>query len=209
MRIARQGFAYIGILVAAGFVLAIFPATRPFSLVPFALALFVMYFFRDPERTPPPDPRIWVSPADGKVVYVGPEKDPSSGSSGRTQVSIFLSIFDVHINRSPVAGVITNLTYTPGRFLAAYREEASSQNEQNEVTLAGDSFQVIVRQIAGVIARRIVFSRKKDERLERGERFGLIQFGSRVDVLLPADIKVLVSVGERVRGGESALAEKT
>ncbi len=204
MRIARQGFAYIGVLAAAGLLLALFPATRLVSLVPFGLALFVIYFFRDPERTPPADPRVWVSPADGKVVYVGPEKDPSSG---RTQVSIFLSIFDVHINRSPISGVITDLIYTPGRFLPAYREQASSQNEQNEVTLSGNSFQVTVRQIAGVIARRIVFSKKKDERLERGERFGLIQFGSRVDVLLPAEIKVLVSVGERVRGGESALAE--
>ena len=207
MKIARQGFAYVGLLAATGLVLTMFPATRSYSIVPFALALFVTYFFRDPERTPPADPRLWVSPADGKVVYVGPEKN--AASSARTQVSIFLSIFDVHINRSPMTGVITDVIYTPGRFLPAYREQASSQNEQNEMSLSEDSLTVTVRQIAGVVARRIVFTKKKDERLDRGERFGLIQFGSRVDVLLPPEVKVLVAVGERVRGGESALAERT
>ena len=205
MRIARQGFVYVGVLAAAALLLAFLPATRPVSLVPLALCLFVVYFFRDPDRTPPAEPRFWVSPADGKVVYVGPEQ---ALSSGRTRVSIFLSIFDVHINRSPISGVITDVIYTPGRFLPAYREQASSQNEQNEMSLSEDSLRVTVRQIAGVIARRIVFSKKKGERLERGERFGLIQFGSRVDVLLPPEVKVLVAVGDRVRGGESALAER-
>lgn len=205
MRIARQGFLYIGVLAAAALALALVPVTRPISFVLVGLALFVGYFFRDPDRTPPSDPRLWVSPADGKVVYVGPEQD---SSSGRTQVSIFLSIFNVHINRSPISGVITDVIYTPGRFLPAYREQASSQNEQNEMTLSQDSLKVTVRQIAGVVARRIVFSKKKNERLERGERFGLIQFGSRVDVLLPPEVKVLVAVGDRVRGGESALAER-
>lgn len=206
MRIARQGFLYIGVLCAAGLVLGLVPATRSLSLVPFALALFVVFFFRDPERVPPRDPRLWVSPADGKVVYVGPER--GAVESARTQVSIFLSLFDVHINRSPISGVITDVKYTPGRFVPAYREEASSQNEQNELTMTEDSLQVTIRQIAGVVARRIVFSKKKDDRLERGERFGLIQFGSRVDVFLPPEVKVLVSVGDRVRGGESPLAEK-
>jgi phosphatidylserine decarboxylase len=206
MRIARQGFGYIGALAAAGLVLAPFPTTRMVALLPFALALFVIYFFRDPERTPPDDPRLLVSPADGRVVYVGPEEN---APSGRTQISIFLSIFDVHINRSPIAGVITGLRYTPGQFLPAYRQQASKQNEQNEVTLTEGPLTVIVRQIAGVVARRIVFSKKRDERLERGERFGLIQFGSRVDILLPPEVKVLVSVGERVRGGESPVGEKT
>jgi len=205
MRIARQGFGYIGFLAGAAVLLALYPPTRVLSIAVMLLGLFVAYFFRDPDRTPPPDPRLWVSPADGKVVYVGPER---AAASKRTQVSIFLSIFDVHINRSPLSGVITEVAYTPGRFLPAYREQASWQNEQNEMVLSENTLQVTVRQIAGVVARRIVFSKKKNERLERGERFGLIQFGSRVDVLLPPEVKVRVSVGERVRGGESALAEK-
>jgi phosphatidylserine decarboxylase len=205
MRIARQGFPYIGLLAGAGLILVLYSPTRWLSIPLFVLALFVTYFFRDPDRTPPEDPRLWVSPADGKVVYVGPER----GNGGdRAQVSIFLSIFSVHINRSPLSGVITDVTYTPGRFLPAYREQASSQNEQNEMELTDGPSTVIVRQIAGVLARRIVFSKKKDERLERGERFGLIQFGSRVDVLMPPGTKVRVSEGERVKGGESVLAER-
>ena len=205
MRIAKQAFLYIGILSVLGIVLVLFPTTRPLSIPVFILAAFVAYFFRDPDRTPPEDPRLWVSPADGKVVYVGPEAD----GGGRVQVSIFLNIFDVHINRSPLSGTITNVRYTPGRFLPAYRAEASSQNEQNEMELTDEgSLKIVVRQIAGVVARRIVFSKKKDQHLERGERFGLIQFGSRVDVLMPPGTRVLLSEGEHVKGGESAMAER-
>ena len=118
MRIAQEGFLYIGILSAVGLVLALYPPTRLLSIPVFVLAAFVTYFFRDPDRTPPEDPRLWVSPADGTVVYVGPEKE---GAGDRIQVSIFLSIFSVHINRSPLSGRITNVRYTPGRFLPAYR----------------------------------------------------------------------------------------
>ena len=206
MRIAQEGFLYIGILSAVGLVLALYPPTRLLSIPVFVLAAFVTYFFRDPDRTPPEDPRLWVSPADGTVVYVGPEKE---GAGDRLQVSIFLSIFSVHINRSPLSGRITNVRYTPGRFLPAYREQASSQNEQNEVELTDEgSLKVVVRQIAGVVARRIVFSKKKDGHLERGERFGLIQFGSRVDVLMPAGTKVRLTEGDHVKGGESVMAER-
>jgi phosphatidylserine decarboxylase len=142
MRIARQGFPYIGLLAGAGLILVLYSPTRWLSIPLFVLALFVTYFFRDPDRTPPEDPRLWVSPADGKVVYVGPER----GNGGdRAQVSIFLSIFSVHINRSPLSGVITDVTYTPGRFLPAYREQASSQNEQNEMELTDGPLTVIVR----------------------------------------------------------------
>ena len=206
MRIAQQGFPYIGILLAVALALMLYPPTRPLSIPFFGLALFVTYFFRDPDRTPPEDPRLWVSPADGKVVYVGPEKE---GTGDRVQVSIFLSIFNVHINRSPASGTITNVRYTAGQFLPAYREQASSHNEQNEMELTVDgSLEITVRQIAGLVARRIVFSKKKDDHLERGERFGLIQFGSRVDVLMPAGTKVRLSEGQHVKGGESILAER-
>lgn len=206
MRIAQEGLPYIGILFAVALALVLYPPTRPLSIPFFILALFVTYFFRDPHRIPPEDPRLWVSPADGKVVYVGPEKE-SSGN--RVQVSIFLSIFNVHINRSPLSGVITNVRYTRGQFLPAYREQASSQNEQNEMELTVEgSYKIVVRQIAGLVARRIVFSKKKGDHLERGERFGLIQFGSRVDVLMPAGTKVRFEEGQHVKGGETIMAER-
>ena len=206
MKIAREGFPYIGILFVVAIALTLYPPTRPISIPFFVLALFVTYFFRDPHRVPPEDPRLWVSPADGKVVYVGSEKE---AAGERVQVSIFLSIFNVHINRSPISGTITNVRYTRGEFLPAYRDQASAQNEQNEMELTAEgSFSVVVRQIAGLVARRIVFSKKKDDHLERGERFGLIQFGSRVDVLMPPGTKVRLTVGQHVKGGESILAER-
>lgn len=206
MRIAAQGFPYIGFLVGCGILLAWYAPTRALSPLFFGLGLFVAYFFRDPVRTAPEDERQLVSPADGKVVYAGPPRDGSA--NGRIQVSIFLSLFDVHINRAPLSGTIQRVTYTPGRFLPAYKPDASLQNEQNEVLLEDDGFQVVVRQIAGVVARRIVFFKKPLDRVERGERIGLIQFGSRVDVLLPASVALCVTVGDHVKGGESVLAER-
>lgn len=145
-----------------------------------------------------------LSPGDGRVVYVGPAPEDAS----RVKVSIFLSIFDVHINRSPLAAVVRRVRYTPGRFLAAYKEEASAQNEQNELELVDGDYEVTVRQIAGVVARRIICVKKENDRLERGERFGLIQFGSRMEMLMPAGTKTRVEVGDRVKGGETVLAER-
>ncbi len=205
MKIATQGYTYISVCFVIGLVLVLFPGTRAWSTLPFFLGAFVAFFFRDPKRTPPDDPNLLVSPADGKVVYVGPVKEGGDG----IQISIFLSIFNVHINRSPLSAIIRKVRYTPGRFLAAYRPEASQQNEQNEVELADGDWKCTVRQIAGVVARRIVFTKKEGERLERGERFGLIQFGSRVDVLLPPEVGVRVAVGDRVKGGESVLVERS
>lgn len=205
MRIASQGYKYIIILLCCGILLSIFPSTRPVAILLFLLAGFVAYFFRDPERTVPNDPRLLVSPADGKVVYVGPDQ---AGGSDRIQISIFLSIFDVHINRSPLSAWIHDVRYTPGSFLPAYRAEASHRNEQNEVELTDGSWRAVVRQVAGVVARRIVFYKKKGDHLERGERFGLIQFGSRVDVLLPREVEVRVATGARVKGGETVLAAR-
>ena len=159
---------------------------------------------KDPVRNAPVGNNL-VSPADGRVVYAGPEPEDEVGS---IRVSIFMSIFNVHINRSPLTAVIDNVRYTPGRFLPAYKREASVQNEQNEIELSDDSWTVTVRQIAGVVARRIVFYKETGDRLKRGERFGLIQFGSRVDVLLPPEARVRVAVGDRLKGGQSILAEK-
>ena len=204
MRIAREGFRYIALLAGIGVVLALFSLTRPVSLFFFGLAAFVVFFFRDPTRTPPDGEHLIVSPGDGKVVYVGEgERDPSC-----RQVSIFLSVFNVHINRAPLSARVENVTYTPGKFLAAYNPDAGRRNEQNELALADGDYRVKVRQIAGVVARRIVCGAKKDDALARGERFGLIQFGSRMEIDLPGNALVRVKVGDRVRGGETVIAER-
>ncbi|MCI0409001.1 MAG: phosphatidylserine decarboxylase [Acidobacteria bacterium] len=205
MKIAPQGLPYAGLLLGVGLLLILYPPSRWVSLPFFALGIFVLYFFRDPERRPPADPRLLVSPADGTVVYAGKIRgQPATGS----QVSIFLSILDVHINRSPLSATVGRVAYTPGRFFPAYREEASRSNEQNEILLKDGSFEVTVRQIAGVVARRIVCSTKPGARVERGERIGLIQFGSRVEVILPDSVRLRVGPGQHVRGGETVLAER-
>jgi phosphatidylserine decarboxylase len=204
MRIAPQGFRYIGLfalLAAASFAFApLRVLALPFSI----LAAFTAFFFRDPTRVPPADEKLLVSPADGKVVDVRPSpEDPE-----RTLVGIFLSILDVHINRAPLTGTVERIRYTPGRFFAAYRQEARIENERNELGLVDGDYRVTVRQIAGVIARRIVCDAKENDRLERGQKFGLIQFGSRTEVVLPRGTEVRVRQGDRVRGGETVIGRR-
>jgi phosphatidylserine decarboxylase len=167
----------------------------------YLLAIFCLYFFRDPERVAPAGP-VAVSPADGKVVAILAE-------SGLTRISVFLNIFDVHVNRSPIAGTITQVNYRKGQFLVASLEKASSQNEQNVVSVkADDGVTVIFKQIAGLIARRIVFRKKPGDRVGAGERVGLIKFGSRVDVLFGPEWDIAVKAGERVAAGSSVLARR-
>ncbi len=172
------------------------------------LGLFTTFFFRDPERAIPGDPKLVLSPADGKVVQVVPAPDGHPLGKGATQVSIFLSIFDVHINRSPIAGKITAVQYHPGEFLPAFDHKASERNEQNSVTVEAGSSRVMFKQIAGLIARRIVFKKRLDDEVAAGERVGLIKFGSRVDVFLPTGVTLRVKVGDRVSGGTSVIAER-
>lgn len=204
MRIAPQGFRYIGlffVLAAAAFV---FIPLRPLAWAFIGFGLFVAFFFRDPNRMPPEDPKLLVSPGDGRIVEAGPSPaDPS-----RKQVSMFLSIFDVHINRSPLTALVEEIRYTPGRFLAAYKKEAATENERNELVLSDGNYRVTVRQIAGVVARRIICNVRARDRLERAQRFGLIQFGSRMEVVVPGDTEILVQVGDRVRGGETPIARR-
>ena len=166
------------------------------------LAAFVLYFFRDPDRLVPAGDVV-VSPADGKIVDV---REIELDGRRAWKISIFLSVFDVHVNRSPLSGTIRSLRYQPGRFLMAFRPEASVENEQNTVTVEGDGVTVVFKQIAGTIARRIVFRKKLGDRVERGERVGLIKFGSRVDVFLQIETPPAVVVGDRVSGGSSVLA---
>ena len=167
------------------------------------VAAFMAYFFRDPRRAVPAGADVVVSPADGRVTRV--EKVSPEDAVSATVVSIFLSPFDVHINRSPIAGHITSVNYTKGRFMIATRDEASLVNEQNSLTIRGEKITVTCKQIAGVLARRIVCWKRAGDTLELGERFGLIKFGSRTDLTLPAEVEVLVEVGARVRGGVSLI----
>lgn len=166
--------------------------------------LFVFYFFRDPNRSIPSEPDLVVSPADGRVVEVLQES--LNGRPGR-RVSIFLSVWDVHVNRAPVAGRIANVVYRPGRFHAALRARASAENEQNVITIQTPRGEMAFKQIAGVIARRVICWKSVGESVARGERVGMIRFGSRVDVWLPNGAEMTVRRGQRVYGGSSILAK--
>ena len=166
------------------------------------VALFMAFFFRDPKRVPPSDPDVVVSPADGRVTRVRPT---AQGADSPIVISIFLSPFDVHINRSPIPGKIIDVLYSPGKFLMATNENASLVNEQNALTIQGDKITVVCKQIAGILARRVVCWKAKGDNLRLGERFGMIKFSSRTDVLLPASVKVTVKEGERVRGGTTVI----
>lgn len=195
----RDGLYYGAALTTAGVLMAYL--TGPWLGLPlFLLAAFCLYFFRDPEREIPGGP-VAVSPADGKVVAVRSE-------GGARRVSIFLNIFDVHVNRTPIAGTITDVQYQKGAFFVASKEMASSANEQNTVTVAGNGTHVVFKQIAGLIARRIVCTKKPGDRVAAGERIGLIKFGSRVDVVFGPEWDIVVREGMRVAGGSSVLARR-
>ena len=188
------GFTLAGVLVSA--------TISPLAAIPFfILALFCGWFFRDPERPLPAGP-FALSPADGRVVGVVPE-------DGRTRISIFLNIFDVHVNRTPISGTITDITYQKGLFLVASRADASDRNEQNIFTVRGsDGTIVIFSQIAGLIARRIICYKTVGDFVQAGERVGLIKFGSRVDVILGPEWQIQVKPGMRVSAGTSVLARR-
>ena len=170
------------------------------------LALFVFSFFRDPERVIPAETGAVVSPGDGRVVVVTEEE--YAGRPGK-RISIFLAVWNVHVNRAPADGIITKMEYRPGKFMAAMRERASVENEQNVFTLSTDAGEMVFKQIAGLIARRVVSWKRQGDRVLRGERIGLVRFGSRVDVWLPKDAEILVKLGQNVKGGSSVLARWT
>ena len=173
------------------------------GIVLVGLALFVFYFFRDPQRTIPSDPGLIVSPGDGRVVVV--KDEPYSGRPGK-RISVFLAVWNVHVNRSPVAGTITRFEYKPGKFMAAWAETASLGNEQNIFTLSSEHGEIVFKQIAGWIARRVVSWKKQGDVVARGERVGLVRFGSRVDIWVPDNAELLVKLGDKVKGGSSVLA---
>jgi phosphatidylserine decarboxylase len=167
------------------------------------LALFVFSFFRNPDRVIPSEPGAVVSPGDGRVVVV--QDEDYDGKPGK-RVSIFLAVWNVHVNRAPAAGRIVKMEYRPGKFRAAMRASASEENEQNIFTLAADAGELVFKQIAGLIARRVVSWKKAGDVVERGERIGLVRFGSRVDLWVPREAEIVVKVGQNVKGGSSVLA---
>jgi phosphatidylserine decarboxylase len=198
LRIVSDGIYYAAVLAVSGGVLSYF-GYLGISILFYALTAFCLYFFRDPERTPPVDDVI-VSPADGKVVAV------RQISPDETRISIFLNIFNVHVNRTPIPGRITEVLYRKGKFLVASHEAASVENEQNTLIVDGPRGRVVCRQIAGLIARRIICYKQAGDSVAAGERIGYIKFGSRVDVLFGPEWKLAVSVGDKVSAGTTVLA---
>jgi phosphatidylserine decarboxylase len=195
---AKEALPFIVPLALSAFIFFLFGVEFG-GYISLGLSLFVAYFFRDPERMVSPDSTAIVSPADGKVVSVWAEKD------GMTRISIFLSLFNVHINRSPIAGKVEMVNYRPGKFKVALDEKASLENEQNVLVIGNGSHQIKFSQIAGILARRIVCWKKEGDWVEKGERIGLIKFGSRVDIFLPRDIALVVSLGDKVKGGSTII----
>lgn len=204
MKIDRSGYPFIaGALLPA---IGLAAARRRGAAVAFGLAAgFFAYFFRDPDRVVPREPGLVISPADGRVMIAGPSDGRWAPPGEWNQVTIFLSPMDVHVNRSPVGGRITRVDYRPGTFLPAYKE-SSNENELNEVWIESAGRTVVFRQVVGLLARRIVCRVRPGDVVERGDRIGLMKFGSRMDVFVPADTNLLVSVGQRVIGGETVLA---
>lgn len=201
MRIVSDGIYYAGGLIVAGAVLSFL--ISPWAGLPFyLLAAFCLYFFRDPERVPP-GPDFMLSPADGKIVSI------KQIAPDQTRISIFLNIFDVHVNRTPIPGVVKEIAYREGKFLVASHEAASADNEQNTIVIEGGGTRVVCRQIAGLIARRIVCYKKAGDKLAPAERIGYIKFGSRVDVIFGLEWRTTVRVGQHVSAGVSVLAQRS
>ena len=200
----RDGYIYGLSLLAVAAVLAWATGTWVWSIAPVLLAVFYLWFFRDPRRAIPTGEGLVVSPADGLVTETVRIDTPEGP---RQRISIFLNVFDVHVNRSPIAGEVTSVRYQKGKFLNAMNQECAQRNEQNIVTVRGEGMEIVFKQIAGLIARRIVFNHGVGDKVERGQRVGLIKFGSRTDVILPGEAEIRVKTGQRVKGGSSIIAE--
>ena len=199
----RDGYIYGLSLLAVAVIVTWLTGHWAWGIAPLVLAIFFLWFFRDPERTVPTGSGLIVSPADGLVT----EAVPIATFEGpRQRISIFLSVFDVHVNRSPIAGVITAVRYKKGKYLNAMNPACAERNEQNSVTVRGEGMEITFKQIAGLLARRIVFNPREGDSLERGQRVGMIKFGSRTDIILPAEAELRVKTGQRVKGGLSVLA---
>jgi phosphatidylserine decarboxylase len=206
MRFDRAGLPFVGgawLLALVAFLYTGWWLALPFI----ALGAFFAFFFRDPERLSPDEAHIVLSPADGRVKFAGPAEPGVAPPGEWLQISIFLSPMDVHVNRIPVSGTVTRVSYTPGKFLPAYRHEAAAVNERSEVWIdRGNGETIVARQVVGILARRVVCRAKVGEHVHAGQRFGIMKFGSRMDVFLPTSATIKVTPGEMVRGGETLIA---
>lgn len=202
--IASEGWPFIIPLAIITALLFAF-GSKNLGIISLALTLFVLFFFRDPERTVPQGNNLVVSPADGKVIVVKDVYEPAYLKQDAKQISIFLSVFNVHVNRSPITGTVESVKYTPGKFHVASVDKASLDNEQTAMLIANGKHKLLVKQIAGLIARRIVCYAKPGDPIESGERYGLIRFGSRVDLFLPKDTELRVKVGDHVKGARDII----
>src|SRR5215472_5448135 len=199
----RDGYIYGLSLIGVAIVLALTTGRWAWGIPALLLAFFFLWFFRDPERTIPTGPGLIVSPGDGLVTETVSISTPEGP---RRRISIFLSVFDVHVNRSPIGGALTGVVYKKGQYVNAMNPACAECNEQNIVTVRGEGIEVTFKQIAGLLARRIVFHPREGDWLERGQRVGMIKFGSRVDIIFPAEAEFRVKPGQRVKGGASVLA---
>ena len=208
---AKEGLGFI--ILAIIFLLGLFLLFILFgnivslvgAMIFFTMALFLFFFFRDPERTVPGGENLILSSADGKVISIKPLNHLEFTGGSGTQVSVFMSVFDVHVNRAPISGQVKYFKYNPGKFLPAFKDKASLENEQTEVGIENDHGRVVLKQIAGIIARRIVCKIKPGDSVKAGERFGMIKFGSRIDLFLPANVEIKVKLNQKVRAGETII----
>jgi phosphatidylserine decarboxylase len=213
VKFAREGLPFIAIAAVLAIVALVFASRRggwpawALTAVMVIVAIWVAYFFRDPERTGDRGERVVTAPADGKVVLITEVDEPAFIHGRALRVSIFMNVFNVHVNRYPISGTVKYVQYNPGKFLNAAVEKSSLENEQRSVGIEAGPYRILVRQIAGLIARRIVTYSREGERVEQGERMGLIRFGSRVDVFLPTDAAVRVKIGELTTAGTTVVAE--
>jgi len=208
---AKEGLGFI--IVAIIFLIGLFLLFILFgnivslvgAMIFFSISLFLFFFFRDPERTVPGGENLILSSADGKVIFIKSfDHLEFTGGSG-TQVSVFMSVFDVHVNRAPISGQVKYFKYNPGKFLPAFQDKSSLENEQTELGIENDHGRVVLKQIAGIIARRIVCKIKPGDSVRAGERFGMIKFGSRIDLFLPANVEIKVKLNQKVRAGETII----
>ena len=211
--IAKDGYVIIAgailfaVILTVGAILTGSLLTKIFTVLSWIFVVFSVFFFRDPERTIPSGEDLILSAADGTVVEIKDIKDVTFINGEAKQVSIFLSVFNVHINRVPISGKVGYFKYIPGKFIQAYKEKASEDNEQTVIGIQNKQTKIVIKQIAGILARRIVCNIREGHSVTRGERFGMIKFGSRVDMIVPPDVEVLVHVGQKVKGGESIIAK--
>jgi len=199
----RDGYIYGLSLLAVAAAAKWLTGSWWWAIAPVLLAGFFLWFFRDPQRAIPSSPGLIVSPADGLVTEAVTITTPAGE---RKRVSIFLNVFDVHVNRAPIGGTFTDVSYQKGKFVNAMNPACADVNERNIVTMRGEGIEIVFKQIAGLLARRIVFPFKVGDRVERGQRVGMMKFGSRTDVIMPGDVELLVRVGQRVKGGSSIIA---